>query len=191
MLMYDDNIESNMKETDVHTGFPGFKRILVAYDGMEMSNRALSYAAYFSKVSNSEIVLISIVETNGGLNKLLPLTINANLEGKKEEEEQLHIAGSQQGMSLDKSLREVVEQMVTACKAAGLTKKIIYEIRTGDPADQIIDVSSMMDIDLIIMGSRRIASRIQVIGSTTRKVLTKVRRPIFIVQKQPTYKDEY
>jgi nucleotide-binding universal stress UspA family protein len=188
--MSDDNIESNTKETDVRIGFLGFKRILVAYDGMEMSKRALSYAAYFSKVSNSEIVLINIVKTAGGLNKLLPLAINANLEGKKEEE-QLHIAGSQQGMSLDKSLWKVVEQMITACKAAGLTKKIIYEIRTGDPADQIIDVSSMMDFDLIIMGSRRIASRIQVIGSTTRKVLTKVRRPILIVQKQLTYKDEY
>jgi nucleotide-binding universal stress UspA family protein len=163
---------------------------LVAYDGMEMSKRALSYAAYFSKVSNSEIVLINIVKTDRGLNKLLPLTINANPEGKKEEE-QLGVAGSQQGISVDESLREVVEQMITACKAAGLTKRIIYEIRTGDPADEIINVSSMMDFDLIIMGSRRIASRIQVIGSTTRKVLTKLRTPLLIVQKQLTYKDEY
>jgi nucleotide-binding universal stress UspA family protein len=41
------------------------------------------------------------------------------------------------------------------------------------------------------MGSRRIASKIQAIGSTTRKVVTAVRTPVLIVQKQPTYKDEY
>jgi hypothetical protein len=41
------------------------------------------------------------------------------------------------------------------------------------------------------MGSRKIASRIGGIGSTTRKVASTVKTPILIVQKQPKYKDEY
>ena len=81
--------------------------------------------------------------------------------------------------------------MRTACKATDVTKKIIYEIRMGNPADEIINICSFMNFDLIIMGSRRIASRIEAIGSTTRKVLTKVKIPILIVQKPATYKDEY
>jgi nucleotide-binding universal stress UspA family protein len=187
--MAEDSVES--KKPDVYTGFMGFKRILVAYDGMEISKRALSYAAYFSKVSDSEIVLVNVVKTDKSSNKMLPLTINANLEKKEEDEQPLHMTGSQQGSLLDESLRGLVEEMTTACRATGLRKKIIYEIRAGDPADEIIRVSSMTDFDLIIIGSRRIASKIEVIGSTTRKVLTKVRTPTLILQKQRTYKDEY
>jgi hypothetical protein len=66
--------------------------------------------------------------------------------------------------------------MRTACKAADLTKKIIYEICGGNPADEIINVSSLMHDHLVTMGSSRIASSIE---------------PLLIVHKQPTYKDEY
>jgi nucleotide-binding universal stress UspA family protein len=153
-----------------------------------MSKRVLGYAAYISKISDPEVVIVSIIEANRDLNNVLPVTIKANLEGK---EEQIDIAESQRGVILDERLRDAVEEMTTACKAAGLTKKITYEIRWGDPADEIIDVYKLIDFDLIIMGSRRIASRIGGIGSTTRKVLTTVKTPLQIIQKQPTYKDEY
>ena len=183
--MTEDDVEST---SSVHSGFPSFGRILVGYDGMEMSKRALSYAAYFSKISDSEIALANVIKPNRDLSNVLPLTINVNLERK---EEQLHMSGNQQGVLLDEPLREVVEEMTKACKAARLIKKIVYEIRMGNPADEIISVSGQTQFDLIIMGSRRIASRIQAIGSTTRKVITTVRTPLLIVQKQRTYKDEY
>lgn len=169
-------------------GFPSFERILVAYDGMQMSKRALSYAAYISKISDSEIVVVNVIEPNRDLNNVLPVTIKANLEGK---EEQIDIAGNYRRVLLDEVLREVIEEMTTVCKAAGMTKNIIYEIRAGDPADEIIKVSNLMDFDLIVMGSRRIASTIEGIGSTTRKVATTVKTPLLIVQKQPRYKDEW
>jgi nucleotide-binding universal stress UspA family protein len=76
------------------------------------------------------------------------------------------------------------------CRAAGVSKNIIYEIRAENPADEIINVSTLMNFDLIVMGSRRIASTIAGIGSTTKKVATKVKIPLLIVQKQPRYKDE-
>lgn len=190
--MSKDNVENkSSKRTAVNMSFPRFKRILIAYDGMEMSKRALSYAAYFSKKSDSEIVLVNVIKANRDLKKILPLSINANLEGKEEEEQLLHIAESQQQVLLNESIRRLVKEMAIACKAAALTKKITCEIRIGNPAEEIINVSHLMPFDLIIMGSRRISSRIQSIGSTTRKVITTVKTPLLIVQKQPTYKDEY
>jgi hypothetical protein len=65
MIMAEDNVEST---SPVHSGFPSFGRILVAYDGMEMSKRALSYAAYFAKISDSEIILINVIKPNRDLN---------------------------------------------------------------------------------------------------------------------------
>ena len=63
-------------------------------------------------------------------------------------------------------MRKVIEETTTVCKAGGIEKNIKYEIRAGDPADEIINVSTLMDFDLIVMGSRRIASMIGGIGST-------------------------
>jgi nucleotide-binding universal stress UspA family protein len=101
------------------------------------------------------------------------------------------MTASQRQVLLHESIRRVVKEMAIACKAAALTKKVTYEIRIGNPAEEIINVSHLMPFDLIIMGSRRISSRIQSIGSTTRKVITTVKTPLLIVQKQLTYKDEY
>jgi nucleotide-binding universal stress UspA family protein len=184
MIMGEENVESISPE---HSGCPSFEKILVAYDETEISKRALSYAAYFSKVSDSEIVVINVVKSDRDF-KGLPLTIKANREGKEEQEQEQQPAA---GGSQSAVLQEIVKEMTTTCKAAGLTKKITFEIRTGNPADEIINISNLMRFDLIIMGSRRIASKIEVIGSTTRKVITKVKTPLLIVHKQPTYKDEY
>jgi nucleotide-binding universal stress UspA family protein len=189
--MSEDNVESELpNKNQVHASFPSFGRILVAYDRMELSKRALSYAAYFSKVADSEIVLVNVVKANRDLKKVLPLSINADLDGNKEREQSTMPRSEPQVMLKNRLLQEIVEEMTTACKAAGLTKKVTYEIRIGDPADEIINLSNITSFDLIIMGSRKIASRIQSIGSTTRKVITTVRAPLLIVQKQRTYKDE-
>jgi nucleotide-binding universal stress UspA family protein len=171
------------------TGFPSFKRILVAYDGMQMSKRALGYAAYISKISDSEIVIVNVIEQTRGLNSVLPVTIKTNLESR--EEEQLDIVGNNQRIQLDEALQEIIKETTAVCKTTGMTKNIIYEIRAGSPADEIINVSTIMDFDLIVMGSRRIASSIEGIGSTTKKVATTIKTPLLIVQKQPRYKDEW
>ena len=76
MIMAEHKLESNSpKRTDVHIGFPKIERILVAYDGKEMSKRALSYAAYFSMTCDSEIVFINVLKISRDLNKVLPISI--------------------------------------------------------------------------------------------------------------------
>jgi nucleotide-binding universal stress UspA family protein len=182
----ESTVESS-KTRHNHIGFPSFERILVAYDGTQMSKRALSYAAYISKTSNSEIVVVNVIEHNRNLQNILPITIKANLG----EEGQLNIVGNYRRVLEYEILRNVIEETTTVCKAGGMEKNTKYEIRAGDPADEIINVSTLMDFDLIVMGSRRIASMIGGIGSTTRKVATTVKTPLLIVQKQPRYKDEW
>ncbi len=183
-----ESASESSKTRHIPIGFPIFERILVAYDGTEMSMRVLSYASYVSMVSDSEIVIVNVVESDRDLNKVLPVTIKANLDGK---EEQIGLESSPPKALLDELLLKLVEDMTTACKAAGLTKKITYEIRVGNPSDEIIKISNLKRFDLIVMGSRRISSLMGGIGSTTRKVLSTVKTPTLIVQKQQRYKDEW
>src|ERR671931_2038029 len=41
---------------------PKYNRILVAHDGSEMSDKALSHAIYLSNMSGAEIVILHVVE---------------------------------------------------------------------------------------------------------------------------------
>ena len=172
-----------------YIGIPTFRTILVAYDGMQMSKRALSYAVYISKLSSSEIVVIKVIKKSKDLGNTLPITVKVNLH--KKEEKQIDFVESRPTVLQNGDLRELVEEMINACKAAGIDGTIIYKICSGNPANEIISLSNTMHFNLIIMGSRRIASRIQGIGSTTRKVAATLKIPLLIIQKQAKYKDEW
>ena len=142
------------------------------------------------QISNSEIVIINVIEDNSELNNALPLTIKANLV-EEIREEQIDKTDGKPEVELDESLQKIVKEITTACKNAGITKEITYKIGCKDPADEIIDFCQHIQFDLIIMGSRKISSKLGGIGSTTRKVASTIKIPILIVQKQPQYKDEY
>ncbi|MGA7690704.1 MAG: universal stress protein, partial [Nitrososphaeraceae archaeon] len=61
--------------------------------------------------------------------------------------------------------------------------RITYEIRTGIPSDEIIKVAERTGFDLIVMGSHRITSTIKNIGSTTRKVLDTLKKPVLLIHE--------
>ena len=88
-----------------------------------MSKRALSCASYVSKVSDSETFIVNVVEPNGEINKVLPVTIKTNLD---EKDEQMEMESSPPKTLLDVLLIKVIEDMATACIAAGLTREIKY-----------------------------------------------------------------
>lgn len=129
-----------------------------------------------------------MTEHTRDLNNILPVTIKIDLRGK---EEQIDVSKNKRSVHLNEALRKIIKETTAVCRAVGISKKIIYEIRAGNPADEIINVSKLTDFDLIVMGSRRISSTIAGIGSTTKKVAAKVKTPLLIVQKQPRYKDEW
>jgi hypothetical protein len=71
-IINEQKIESPKSHHHISNRIPSFQRILVAYDGTEISNRALEYASYISKIANSEIVIINVIEDNSEVNNALP-----------------------------------------------------------------------------------------------------------------------
>jgi nucleotide-binding universal stress UspA family protein len=151
-------IDGPFRLRQIPNGLPTFGRILVAYDGMQISKSALSYAAYISKVSGSQVVIINVIESNRNSINTLPITLKVVLQ---ENEEQIDFAESSLAVLNDEALRKVIEEMIAGCKAARMKGKIIYKIHGGNPAEEIIAIGNCIHFDLIIMGSRRITSRIQ------------------------------
>ena len=110
------DIKSLVPHHHIANGIPNFKRLLVAYDGTEISTRALEYASYISNIANSEIVIINVIEDNGDLDKVLPLTIKINLKEattKVEKEEIDQVKRYLSEVVLDETLQKIVTEIST------------------------------------------------------------------------------
>jgi CBS domain-containing protein/nucleotide-binding universal stress UspA family protein len=158
---------------------PKFKRILVPYDASEMSDKALRYAIYLSKVSNSDIFILNVIENYEDLKDVLPTTIRAEQEGNLDRSNKN--GGIDLKVRVEGALRKVIEEKIRLCQEAGLKTQVTYEIHTGKASDEIIDLVGQKDFDLIVMASHRITSTIKSLGSTARKVMDNVKKPILLI----------
>ena len=162
---------------------PKFKRILVPYDASQMSDKALRYAIYLSKISNSDIFILNVIENYEDLKDVLPTTIKAEQEGKLERSNKNDLQGVDLKVSVEGALRTVIEEKIHLCQEAGLDNQITYEIHTGKASDEIIQLAELKGFDLIVMASHRITSTLKSIGSTARKVMDNVKNPVLLIHE--------
>jgi CBS domain-containing protein/nucleotide-binding universal stress UspA family protein len=162
---------------------PKFKRILVPYDASQMSDKALRYAIYLSKISNSDIFILNVIENYEDLKDVLPTTIKAEQEGKLERSNKNDLQGVDLKVSVEGALRKVIEEKIHLCQEAGLDNQITYEIHTGKASDEIIQLAELKGFDLIVMASHRITSTLKSIGSTARKVMDNVKKPVLLIHE--------
>ena len=162
---------------------PKFKRILVPYDASQMSDKALRYAIYLSKISNSDIFILNVIQNYEDLKDVLPTTIKAEQEGKQGRSNKNDLQGVDLKLSVEGALRKVIEEKIHLCQEAGLNNQITYEIHTGKASDEIIKLAELQGFDLIVMASHRITSTLKSIGSTARKVMDNVKKPILLIHE--------
>jgi nucleotide-binding universal stress UspA family protein len=170
--------EVETKDEQVFPEIRQFQKILIPYDGSKMSDKALSYAIYLSKISSSDIFILNIVEKYSDLKDVLPTTIKAELgEGKEWDK----ISNKELHLRIEGALREIIEEKVRICKEAGVVRNITFEIHTGNPAEEIIKVASRTEFDILVMASHRLTSTFRGIGSTTRRVIDTIKKPVLVI----------
>lgn len=154
---------------------PQIKKILVPHDGSKMSDKALRYAIYLSKLTGADLLILNVMDQP---NILIPASaIVFSSPGDKLDK----IKNDLQRLSKEYS-NQILE------KAMELTKQeevinTSYIIRSGKTVDEIIAVSEKRNIDLIVMASSRIASTIRILGSTTKGVLNSIRKPVLVIHE--------
>jgi len=161
-------------QTDINLEY---NRILVPHDGSEMSDKALNHAIYLSKkLSSDEIVILNVLQHMQS-NTSSALLVTSEGEGvEKAKKEELEV-------SLEGSLKQKIEEKIRLCKDAGVKSQVSFKVQTGQPVDEIVKLSEDMDVDLIVMASSRITSSIKGLGSTTRKVIDKTKRPVLVIHE--------
>ncbi len=138
-----------------------FKRILIAYDGSEHSQRAAKLAGDLARTqSQAEIWLVCVMDP-------IPTHIG------QPYIQEIITAQTQDGEEFLKKAREFIGENVT----------IHDNLLFGQPAESILNLAAANDCDLITMGTRGL-SALQglLLGSQVHKVISHSKCPVLAVK---------
>jgi nucleotide-binding universal stress UspA family protein len=161
-----------------HDVIPKYKRILIPHDGSEISDKALSHAIYLSKISDADIIILNVLDNIDGTDSSAVL---ATMRGGEAGE--LDKADRDVEITMEGGVKRMIEEKMKLCKEAGVKSQVSYKIQTGKPVDEIVKLSEEMNIDLVVMASSKITSSIRVLGSTTRKIIHRVKIPVLVIHE--------
>lgn len=160
------------------SSIPQYEKILVPDDHSESTDKALSHAIYLSNSTGAEIIILNVVKS---IDKIEPTTIEAStVEGAAHETNKEEIQITLKGQA-----EQTVEQRIKQCKQAGARNKVSYRMQTGkNLAEDILDISEQIDVDLIIMASSKVTSPIMGLTSATRKVIDGAKSPVLVIHEE-------
>ncbi|MDF0682479.1 MAG: universal stress protein [Candidatus Nitrosocosmicus sp.] len=153
-----------------------FKNILVPFDTSELSIKALEKAVELSMVIQSQIFILHVINE-------IPLPIHfSKIESKND--------GVTITPLVNKLHNEIKNEMILILEEAKNkysehNVSINTEIKTGDPAEIIVEFTKQNTIDLIVMGSigrKGISGMFKKLGSVARKVAEEVNCALLIVR---------
>ena len=173
--MSQGRLERNLSESFTDNTPFSYKKILVPHDGSEMSDIALRHALYVSKISNAEIIIINVIEKDVNAPSMLLSFMRTEDEGGLIKSKEDLVA------TMEGAVKKMLESKIKELN--NLQMRFSYKVLAGKPPDEIIKFSEESDIDLIVMASSRISSRIRVIGSTVRKVIDINIIPVLVINE--------
>ena len=153
-------------------------KVLVPYDGSEMSDKALDKAIEFSKALKSEMIILHILDE-----RLIPSNA-ARFIGEKAAFEDAKMAALN---ILKVGAEAMLKYKMEKVKANGINVRFITGI--GAPAEGITDVAESEHVDLIVIGSRELkrekehsAGKLKLLGSVARRVSEIAECPVLIIK---------
>jgi len=139
------------------------RRLLVAVDGSEPSNRACKMAADIAGRFGAKLVLAHVIPP-------LPYpseTYGANFESLAE---------------IDRKAAEAVLKQARD-SLAGFSVEIERRVLWGSPADVLAELANADDIDCVVIGSRGRGSAARaLLGSTSNQLLHLCTKPVLVVR---------
>ena len=150
-----------------------FSRILLPYDGKEMSDKALEEAVKFAKQIGSHITILYVIDERyarpSGLFSFL------------REEHTLNEAKMELRRVLSSAAQKMLEEKLGRLKENGISAAV--EIVYGAPSEEILKFAESKKFDMMIIGSRSLKSfkKFRALGSVARRVSELSEIPIMLV----------
>lgn len=151
---------------------PSFKKILVADDGKDESDRALTYAVSLSNSTGAELLILRILED---VDKFEDVTVEGSHESSKMDNQNFH-------RNIKGDVIDAMEEKIKKCEAAGCKNKVSYKFLTGNVVDEIVNEINNNNYDLVVMLTSHIDSWFSSLFSDVRKIITHISKPVLIIQ---------
>lgn len=148
-------------------------KILVPYDGSSYSLKALTRSIELAHNLDSEIFLISVVNTG----YISPPGLLGILKSKKEKDVVKKLS-----KTLKLNSEKMMKNAVKKCNSKGISAS--YKIEEGDIVDKILDFANTKKITLIVIGSHGLhgINKLKSLGSVSRRISESARCPVLIVR---------
>lgn len=166
-----------MKKLKRKTMLPKIMKILYATDLSPNSAYAFRHAINAAEKHDADIIILHVLE-------LPPASIQALLENYFNEEQYEEILKN----NTAEAETQIINRLKDFCEKElkndpEIMKRIIsIEISQGYPADMILQDAEKRECDVIVMGSHgKGILENAFLGSTTRKVLRRSRKPVLII----------
>lgn len=139
-----------------------FRNIVAAYDGSNLSKKALQKAVQLAQLSNAKLNVIHVFQ--------LPVYPVGDAAFAFTEQEAGLLNDEQEVLSEAKSM---VPPEITAT----------YTMEKGSPAKEILDFADKVDADLIVIGSRGLGPiREFILGSVSHNVVQHAKIPVLVIK---------
>jgi nucleotide-binding universal stress UspA family protein len=169
----DNNISKESKDHSISkNSIPSFKKILIADDGKDESDRSLSYAVFLSNSTGAELVILRILDD---IDKLEHVSVEGSHESSKMDNQNFH-------RNIKGDVIDAMEEKIKKCEAAGSKNKISYKFRGGKADDEIVKEIKENNFDLLILTTSHIDSWIRSLFSDARKIISNISIPVLIIQ---------
>jgi nucleotide-binding universal stress UspA family protein len=169
----DNNLSRESKDHSISkNSIPSFKKILVADDGKDESDRSLTYAVSLSNSTGAELVILRILDD---IDKLEHVSVEGSHESSKMDNQNFH-------RNIKGDVIDAMEEKIKKCEAAGSKNKISYKFRGGKADDEIVKEIKENNFDLLILTTSHIDSWIRSLFSDARKIISNISIPVLIIQ---------
>ena len=169
----ENDISKESKDYSISkNSIPSFKKILVADDGKDESNQALTYAVSLSNSTGAELLILRILED---VDKFEDVTVEGSYESSKMDKQNFH-------RNIKGDVIDAMEEKIKKCEAAGCQNKISYKFRAGKADDEIVKEIKENNFDLLILTTSHIDSWIRSLFSDARKIISNISIPVLIIQ---------
>lgn len=145
------------------------KKILVATDASEASNRAVAEAAYMASVHEAELLILHVIR-------------DMQLPSQLKKIPELEAFANTREDILRKIAEDILQEAEENARAAG-AKKVQTAIGSGDPATSITGFTKRRKIDLVVVGTRGLGKvKGLFMGSVSRKIVNNAEANCLIVR---------
>jgi len=139
------------------------KQILVATDGSESAQDAVSQAIELARSTGAKLVVAYV--------RHAPLPVLGEPVYQRSLSRELRLAQDTTALA--------------ATRACGAGVNVEVEVVEGDPAERILELARIRNVDLIVVGSRKLGALAgALLGSVSREILRHADRPVLIATRK-------